>query len=385
MRRFLLFIVLCVLLLICITACHFGLDQDTDELQLVFVECILTQEPVQQLTMYYTKGQKSKPVSSTAAEVVLTDLTVNKVVGHFTEKESGIWTLDYTAVPTHEYKLNVSIDSYRKISATQTMPARPIVIGWRYVLPYVSYWESPYGYHWAMDPDQVAEHPFMNSLVWNDGDGLPKGESYYIIYDVPESIWIKAMNYNPVTGKREIAEQICTSSTNVDNFNITDGIYVPPVKTIQCPYEVKEEYKGIMDGFHEVALYPSLSGAKIHKQYLRIPAQNRDRPMFMAISGDFIESYNCQNYLYYSKSNGVVRDLADYEGYLSFMAVSNDYDLFLLDNSNSNIEGGIGIFGCVAESKLQWSDEYTYTDIEYRRYPYELLMYPERSRIDELE
>ena len=89
----------------------------------VVVECVLSCDSIQKLSLSYTraKGDNSENKSITEAKAVLYDKTYANEVGTF-KYIDGEWTIPYSAVPEHEYWLDIDIKGYDHISARQKMP-----------------------------------------------------------------------------------------------------------------------------------------------------------------------------------------------------------------------------------------------------------------------
>ena len=370
---------------------------DAKEKPQVSVVCVLTDDPVQELRLSFTKGAAvTEAPPLTEAEAVLTDMSDGREAGRFRRDNDGVWRLDYAAIPRHEYMLEVWVPGYEKIYAQQAMPSLQVSgDAYFYLLHYV---DPPAG--WTSVGDEVASGD-LRDYRWTDSEILPKGETFLRFYCIPNPVWIYAMNYNSAKDQREIAEEICTSNQESDDFNLTGALYNPPEKDEPIPYSARHymnnpdyffdpDGPSKLAGAHITKLYPLLEGSKMHDRYLRFSAGLEKQ--VVAISGSFYGKYNCKNIMkhFYYGDNGQVRNLAEDEGYLVCMAVSKDLDrylkeaythiglerstdlstIYLRDNLSSNIQGGIGIFGCKKERKYQWSDEYSYVDVDYERESY---------------
>ena len=168
--------------------------------------------------------------------------------------------------------------------------------------------------------------------------------------------WIYGMNYDERTGAFQVADEICTDNEFVDNFNLTGGTYIP--ETSDTDYYGRELPS---------ELYPYLSGASLHRKYLRIK-KNDSNKVFL-ISGYFDGPY-----YYYLEWPYGPREPYEDEGYLVFLSVSDDYDrylreavvkvseaglsditmIFSRENIFTNINGGVGIFGAQIKKTGQW-------------------------------
>ena len=345
---------LCLAMLVCLS-CVREIVMDAGEKPTVVVECVISNTAPQTLHLRYTKGASKKDYEVvTEADAVLYDLTAGKEAGRFVKAEDGVWTLDYEAEDKHEYRLEINIPGYETITAEQAMPVRPKVKALRVCLT---------GPQWLVD----HSHGEWEKCCY-----------YNFTRNQNTSIWVYAMNYNKETGKRELAEYIC-SSVQADDFNLTDIEYTPKLDTIQTiepspflapqpPYNNGRLFTCV------VGLYHNLSGRRMHKEYLRLPYSG-----FLFVSGAFEGFYPVEfvsDDSEYVLNDGVITDPAEDQGYLVFASLSEEYekyhtealrfmelqessqlsDIYLRDNVFSNINCGLGIFGAKAETKMVWSD-----------------------------
>jgi len=366
MKRWGLYCLIC--LMVCtVASCVKDVIMDAQEKPQVAVVCILSNEPVQELTLLFTKGASQKgrvPVKE--AEAILIDESFNEEVGHFIHQGNGVWKLEYCAISAHHYKLEISVPGYEKITAEQAMP-RPV----RIIARGQFFYKIP-GLHF---PSLIEGPSFVPNS--DDFESLPFGSKVYYVQNLPDPVWLFARNFNSTTGEYTTVEEICTNYPNADDFNLTGSVYEPPRKTdIPNPY-IKDSYIS--------ELYPLLAGTSIHKGFLRFPAQDlsEKRGWWFSISGSMEGKYNCKDfYQSYYGDQGLAEPLASDEGYLEAIAMSKDLDLYLKDayhkqeikassdfasiylrdNLYTNIVGGVGIFGATHVRKYQWSDEYEYVD-----------------------
>lgn len=329
-----------------LSACSREMVMDTMEEPRVVVECVLSDRSVQTLGLYYTKGASmdEAPVLR-EAEASLTDLTTGEDAGNFVRQDDGTWTLDYSAVPLHSYRLEVRVPGHELIWAEQTMPYKCEAVS---VHGPLSGRSTSSGVH----PTGCMIHIMPNGF---HVDGTPQWVR----------IWVRALNYNPDTGKREPAEYICSDAPNIDNFNITGETYDPPTSTIRFAGQECTGY-----------LYPELIGRPLHRRYLRLNVYpESDRASFsIIISGSFTDPY----YDYALLLGQEEREPEDDEGIVLINFVSDDYDLYLRDatyfqmltetsdmssvsvrdNMFTNINGGLGIFGAMTETYTGWYPTY---------------------------
>ena len=384
-------IYLSLLLPLLLTSCVKDVIMDAKEKPAVAVACILSDDPVQELHIVYTKGASLKEAPIVMeAEALLKDLTTGET-RYFERNEDGIWRMDYAAVPLHKYKLEVNVPGYDTLWAEDAMPdSFKVVVSHVYFLE--QYLESPTGYVdgvYAVEPP----HNIIKDRYWKDGENLPRGESRFtLLASINDPVWLYALNYNPVTGQREIADEICSNLQGEDDFNLTGRTYDPPQWEEPLPYSIRPQYSqggySILQNLHTKYLYPDVEGRPVHKKYIHyLPRELvHDMREVFCVSGTFSGEYNCPDNIFYYNYHGnpisYVRDLADDEGYVVCMAVSevldkyfkNAYELqeleastdlsaiYLRDNFYANIKdingySKLGVFGCKIERKCQWSSE----------------------------
>ena len=313
---------------------------DAGEEPFVVVECVLANSPVQTLRLCFTKGASLEQKELTEADAKLFDVTAETEAGTFRPSGGGIWTLPYEPIPGHAYRLSVQVPGYEPVTAEQTMP--------------------------EIDVKAVLYFPIYGSQDLYEYHSFP-----LIVYEMaslPEYTWIYAMSWDERSGSRRIADNLCTDFPYVDNFNLTGEVYAPQVDTV---FELGLE--------NHYALYWPLTGANIHRKYLRVPHPERVEKTWMIVSGDLEGEFPYD----YTTSplqlieDGLVKDPKDGQGYIVFVAVSEDYDTYLTDairvqslqessdmsslymreNIHSNIQGGLGLFGAKNEQKLVWRNE----------------------------
>lgn len=345
---FILFALLWAILLIP-ASCVREVVMDAGEKPTVVVECVISNTSPQTLHLRYTKGAAKEYCEVvTEAEAVLLDLTDGSEAGRFVKAEDGVWTLDYEAIDEHEYRLEVSVPGYDLITAEQQMPLRPDVRAIRNSSC------SP-----SFTPDTFAD-----TCEWTRS-------CYYRLYaenNEPGSLWVYAMNYDNETGRRELAEYICCDG-NCDDFNLTDSVYATKTDTVVHKIPGRLYAESLLSG-----IYPQLVGCTMHDRYLRLLT----RPEALKVSGSFNGFYPVKFTEDWEVENdGVISEPADDQGYLVFANISEEYeiyhvesfyfqqidsssilsDIYLRDNVFTNINGGLGIFGAKAETKMVWSEK----------------------------
>ncbi|MBO6068225.1 MAG: DUF4249 family protein, partial [Bacteroidales bacterium] len=93
-----------------LTSCVKDVILDAKEEPLLAVYCVLKNEPVQELKLSYTKSvTMAEAPSVTEATAILTDLTEVREAGRFVRVADSLWRLDYSAIPTHSYRLEITV------------------------------------------------------------------------------------------------------------------------------------------------------------------------------------------------------------------------------------------------------------------------------------
>ena len=327
--------------LVAAVSCVRELTLDPGEEPMIVVDCVLYDESPQTIRLFYSRPPAySEMTPICEAEVELFDKTEEISVGLFVHHEGKEWTLDYSAVPEHEYRLEVRVPGHDLVYAEDSMPASPAIRAITWTANMSSGSSTEYG-------------------KYGDFTG-----TIFEIATLPPFTWIYALNYNRETGKHEIAEEICTDFPWVDNFNLTGEAYAPEPEPHDYPFDFLAPAKS----------YPYLEGTALHWRFLRLVTpeifdQEGQWPFFI-ISGSFKGDY----YRGISSAHVDGRPGPE-EGYIVCSSMSENYDRYLRDamrleqmqvstdmstvycrdNVHSNIIGGIGIFGARTQQIRQWN------------------------------
>ena len=377
MKRF--FILIATLSLVCLTSCVKDVILDAGENPQVVVDCILSNDDVQKLYLCFTKGasrEKAEPLTEAVATLI--DLTESKTVGQFVKgEEKNLWTLDYSAIAQHHYRLEVQVPGHDLIYAEDTMPLLPEITERHRGQPKV---EIDQDNPWSSTPILVQYDGFM-ALTEEEREEGAVGYltekygyhelwgSYYYIKSAPDAFCIYGMNYNEATGQHEMAGSICTDHPSAEPFNLTGDIYQPEIY-------VHEETRHFV-------LHHKLQGASLYDKFLCIPAGAEKAEKYFILSGSFTGKW-------YDVNNRIEEDREPYEdeGFLVVMAISENYRhylreachfidikestdmsaIYLRDNIYSNIKGGAGIFAASVSDELQWANRYTEISSDYYHY-----------------
>jgi hypothetical protein len=362
-------------LMLALSSCVRDVIMDAEERPTVVVECILTNSAMQELRLNFTKGA-SKTVAEplTEAAATLIDLTSGMTVGEFDKASGDLWTLDYSPVSNHRYRLEVQVPGYDLIYAEDTMPDS------LYVYSY-TWSENLLDNLWGPPAPSFSDNSFCGGTLFSFGS-LPK---YTLIY---------GMNYNPQTGKHEIADEIFTNLPVVDNFNITSEVYVPEI--------VKWEEDLYVSCDAVKALYADLKGAPKHKQYLLLNKEELSDYLFQFVDQEK-DKYSSYSVIYdfmvfgsftgdwYWRRSSQQQDFGNplpTEGYLVFESLSDNYlayirdaihimqlkestdmsTIYLRDNLYTNVVGGLGIFAASSKQIQQCANKFR-TGILEDRFP----------------
>ena len=107
----------------CYVSCVRDVILDAGENPQVVVECIMSNDTIQKLYLNFTKGssrQEAEPLTEAIATLI--DLTDEKSIGEFKKSTGNLWTLDYSPVSDHHYRIEVQVPGYDMIWAEETMP-----------------------------------------------------------------------------------------------------------------------------------------------------------------------------------------------------------------------------------------------------------------------
>lgn len=337
-----LFIPFQILFFIAFQSCTMEISLDSMGERQIAVECVLDNGPEQTLRLCFAKGSSENSIKYISeADAVLTDLTDNITAGNFSHASDGIWTLGYSAIPGHNYRLDINIPGHDPIYSEQLMPSIDIT---------AEYYIHTFG------DSNLYEYRSYPHIV-------------YRLITFPEYTWIYALRYDESIGTRVIAEEICTDYPYVDNFNLTGETYSPEV--------ILQDLYGIP---HYMTLAPELIGTNLHNKYLRISKKDTLDRNWLVLAGNFSGVFPIQfmeNKWGLLADRGKVSILEEKQGCVVFAGLSADYDrylreaiyfqqlqessdlssIYIRDNIFTNIHGGVGIFGAKAEEKLVWSDE----------------------------
>jgi len=337
-------ICLFLLLVTALTSCVKDVILDAKEDPLLAVYCVLKVDSVQELKLSYTKSATmAEAPRVTEATAVLTDLTEGREAGRFVQVADSLWQLDYSAIPTHRYRLEVTTPGRESVWAEQTMPAEPSVDSEdaTFTTPHITPWLK------TLDAIHLVPEPYVDSF------SIQVSRVEGIIYHIssPANIWVYGENYDSELGRYVTIEGLCTDYPYIDGINLTGKVWKERTISNDWQYSDARSFS-----------QPYLSQAPINRDFLRFPKSEEQTQCFFTIDGDIDEGF--------SKINGQYRN----SGIVYFAALSDDYDRYLLDayqqyyaeqsddlstiylreNLYNNIHGGVGIFGSATIIPVTW-------------------------------
>ena len=354
-----------VLVLLLISSCVRQVDLVVGDRQVV-VDCVLSEDEQQILYLSLTNGKTGiNPEALQDALATLTDLTESKPAGTFVLSPDGIWTLDYTALPEHSYRLEVEVPGYGTVRAEDTMPPAVDVSYARSHFDRLNVKDTAYFYHYY----DIKFH--LSGMV----DHYEIRNVFYQSESIPEHLLIQGFVYDELTGRHQLSDMMCTDCPGVSNINLNGDIYVSDVRVWET---------STPDGWvygRKLKLNAKLDGVSCHSRFLRIEKEAALRQDYFTVSGDFplrrgfglfrddFSHYDNVRYIPQEKTHD----------YLLFTALSPDYarfidetsllvrrnesnllsDLYIREDLFSNIEGGVGIFGATTKQALPLDQVYT--------------------------
>ena len=334
--------------LLSLSSCVQDVILDAGEKPKVVVECILSNNDVQELYLYFTKGA-SKENAELLIEAVATliDLTESKTVGQFLKSgKDNLWTLDYSAVPLHHYRLEVQVPGYDLVWAEDAMP-RNIGIRQKNIPVNEPWYREMHPEEFVDIPDEYSRY-FTGTCYRFDQEFLSTLWIYGVDYDRYASLNY-IINNTPIrTYEDPIASVIFTDLPNVDDFNVTGGAYIPSLTRYY-------ESGSITDVKGVTALYPNLKGSLKYKKFLRVEGGRSNEPFLVYC--DFQRWEDMDNNPIWGYRPIVFMHVSDiYDACLkascTMIEINNSSALssiYFRENLPSNIHGGIGVFGCKME------------------------------------
>lgn len=349
-----------ILCLICLSlvGCIKDTNLDAKLENRVVVEFVLTDDSVQNLYLSLTRGSEDAAAPNVQeAEIKLIDLTLGFETSQFIKEDGPLWTLDYSGIPGHLYRLEVKVDGYDTVWAEQGVPEKPELIR-------------------AGRGNEMPPPKFVGY-----------GAFYYADF-VPGYLLIRGEKINQKTGEHSVVDELCTDYPGVVTINATGRFYDgnPKWRTGEL-WEEGWEYHDTPVAGKDGAwsyLFPNLIGKDLYEDFLLLSRVEDDHAGLdrlydfemgkgFSISGSFHSGYafwDSVNHVFYGKDHSPI----EYKEYLVYYSLSPDYGEFLKDvyqfkkthggdnlssiylrnNIHTNIAGGLGVFGSMVSGMVQF-------------------------------
>ena len=318
-----------------LSSCVMYVVHDAMEDPLLAVYCVLKVDSVQELKLSYTKSVTMVEAPSvTEATAVLTDLTEGREAGRFEQIADSLWQLEYSAIPTHSYRLEITVPGREPVWAEQTMPEKPPV-----ETLHISREES-LTIPWLADIDTMHYLSFISTRYEDSVTITYKGVQgdFYRLLSSSHNIWAYAECIDRSTGQLR-SGNLCTDYSYVDDMNLTTKKRTARSynNTSKVPlgsaWESREEYYQ----------YDNV----LHRDFLRFTMDETGLQSYFNIDIETDYESDYKSLYFASLSDDYDRYLCD--AYQQYYAVqSNDLaSIYVRDNLPGNIHGGTGIFGAV--------------------------------------
>ncbi len=275
----------------------------------VNVTCVLTNDPVQTLSLTYSSlaDKKIQPVeeaevsvSYEAADSYGTVTESGEIA--FLKSKAGVWTAEFTPIVGAVYNLSVKVPGREPMTAATRMPSSI----------YAHY--IPFG---------AVNCPMERHFV------------YQVNADNPCTFWIYGMDYNPTMYTHEIAELIYTDNNYHDGFNVTKirkgdvpEFQDPEYKSLDTPAGsvVTPQYYAQQDGRFDSRDFMMYSRF-LRVEYPDLPLEEMVVTPYDELDvpgGCLRKSFNVMANFepqYFNRPH--------YKSYMMFVSVSEEYDTFL--------------------------------------------------------
>ncbi|MBR0534017.1 MAG: DUF4249 family protein [Bacteroidales bacterium] len=336
-----------LLMLLALSSCVRDVVLDAQEDPLLAVYCVIKVDSVQELKLSYAKSAAmTEAPRVTGATAVLTDLTEGREAGRFAQVSDSLWRLDYSAIPTHTYRLEVTTPGSEPVWAEQTMPVEPQVESADINsltpedVPWLGNLDIAHLIPWAEDDFSFEKEPrkvgffyrFLSSgttWVYTDRivyDRFPNPTSYQILFD-PDSYMYTDYPY-------------------VDDINNTGHVLNKVDETVS-------------DERFPLVGVSYLSDVSFYRGFLRFPYKEDWSQSYFAISysaqsGGFMNILTTSHLYFAALSEDYERYLLD--AYQQYYAEQSDdlSSIYVRDNLHGNIHGGVGIFGAANEKEMPY-------------------------------
>lgn len=103
-------------------SCTEGIPLDTKTSGKIVVNCLLTTDSIQELTLTYSNSLDRGIYNTNVDSAIVTLYNEDKQIGQFLKTSSRIWELNFTPVLGDSYSLQITIPGENIITASTTMP-----------------------------------------------------------------------------------------------------------------------------------------------------------------------------------------------------------------------------------------------------------------------
>ncbi|MBR3029778.1 MAG: DUF4249 family protein [Bacteroidales bacterium] len=330
-------ICLFLLVMLALTSCVKDVILDAKEDPLLAVYCVLKNEPVQELKLSYTKSvTMDEAPRVTEATAVLTDLTEGREAGRFVQVADSLWRLEYSAIPTHSYRLEVTVPGMDPVWAEQMMPAEPPVE----VVDVNTL--SPQDVPWLGELDPESLFPWADDIYF-DPAWPPETRGFFYRLSSPSTIWVYSGLW--ISGQFALGTSLCTDYPDIDGINQTG--------TKWEGRKIKEEdWEKDMEGLAFHITY--FSDVPLYRDFIRF--QKKDVRSQSYFTVDFLTNDNDMGRRLYFAALSDDYDRYLLDAYQQYYAEQSDdlSTIYLRDNLYGNIHGGVGIFGAATEFEMPY-------------------------------
>ena len=368
--------------------------------QEVFVKCILMNDTVQTVELYYSGAigaDRFEPVENAVVRIA-TDTVKQSAVPPGSDPKPPYATYEFNYAgdgryisdfqPHHRtYHLEVLIPGRERISSSVTYPTVPTVIG--HFIPPMNWLNDDHDGLW----DRLGEEGYFHLLPWNTDirpyraqiDELRKtvGDERLVHSQIPGTAFsldscpriLYIIGFNEKNGRLQRAQHLATTHRYVDPSNSIRRSYYSGDPVVRTESTVRLYY--------EYGIASAYDGLTLHDGYLRIVSpENYDNGLdslyICSNTYVFVNDYPFRKFNF-SNTFAIVGDISyDYwlgdgraeRSFLYFCSVSDSYDRYLQDVQRvlpngdvlstlytdalklyTNIEGGYGIFGAMSTQR----------------------------------
>ena len=310
---------------------------DAMEDPLLAVYCVLKVDSVQELKLSYTKSVAMEEAPRvTEATAVLTDLTEGREAGRFVQVADSLWQLEYSAIPTHSYRLEIAVPGHDPVWAEQTMPAEPSVEA----VDVNSLTSQDVPWLGALDPEHLI--PWEDDIYF-DPAWPPETRGFFYRLSSPGTIWVYSGLW--ISGQFAPETSLCTDYPYIDDINQTGTIWEGD--------RINEEDRD--ENWMALAFHISyLSDVPLYRDFIRFQKKDIWSQSYFTVDYQTILNDTGRRLYFAALSEDYDRYMLD--AYQQYYAEQSDdlSTIYLRDNMFGNIHGGVGIFGAATEVEMPY-------------------------------